>query len=146
MIDFTKYDIRNIYEIADIERAIKGKRYKAGSTLIELSATKGNIEYLEKEGEIDTRYAVITPRIECFPRYIYISIQETLPEFIAKYLTGINLQESSLKHLAIKVHSLETQSFIVQSVQAIDGAIAGTKKEIEKIKDIKSNMLESLFV
>ena len=146
MIDFKKYDILNIYDIADVERAVKGKRYKAGSTLIALSATKGDVEYLDNESEVDTRYAVVTPKIECFPYYIYISIQEAFPKYISKYLTGINLQYDNLKYLNITVHDLETQSYIAKYFKMIDMSTTRTEKEIETIKDIKKNMLSSLIV
>ena len=53
---------KKITEVAEVERAVKGKVYPAGCTLIALSATKPEPEYAPDSGEIETRYAGISVR------------------------------------------------------------------------------------
>lgn len=62
-LNFSKHSVVNIYDIADIERAVKGKIYSAGCTLIPLSAaTSTPNKYMEEPGAVETRYAVAIPK------------------------------------------------------------------------------------
>ena len=44
-MDFHDYKIVKLTDIANIERAVKGKIYPEGSIKIQLSATKGAVEF-----------------------------------------------------------------------------------------------------
>ena len=48
---------KKITEVAEVERAVKGKVYPAGCTLIALSATKPEPEYAPDSGEICRNHA-----------------------------------------------------------------------------------------
>ena len=135
---------KKIAEVAEVERAIKGKIYQAGCTLIALSATKPEPEYAPDSGEIDTRYAVIMPkRIE--PEYLFEAVKWALPEFLYKHRTGINLQFSELKHLKVTVVSRENQQIWVSAIKKLNDQINETEQEIEVLKDMKKFYLDGMF-
>lgn len=54
----------NIYDLCNVERAVAGKEYKAGSCYIKLSAVDESVGQIKNKGKIDSRYAVFEPRIE----------------------------------------------------------------------------------
>lgn len=135
---------KKITEIAEVERAVKGKIYPAGCTLIALSATKPEPEYKPAGGEIDTRYAVIIPeKIE--PEYLFEAVKWALPEFLYKHRTGINLQFSELKHLKVTVVSKENQLVWVSAIKRLNDQINETEQEIEVLKDMKKFYLDGMF-
>lgn len=135
---------KKITEIAEVERAVKGKIYPAGCTLIALSATKPEPEYKPAGGEIDTRYAVIIPeKIE--PEYLFEAVKWALPEFLYKHRTGINLQFSELKHLKVTVVSKENQLVWVSAIKKLNDQINETEQEIEVLKDMKKFYLDGMF-
>lgn len=147
MIDYQNYKDVGIYEISSVERAIKGKTYPAGSTLIPLSAIRIgiNAEYLKKDSEVETRYAVITPKDSYDAEFIFQMVQMQLSEFLAKYMTGINLKFGELKHLHIRMFNQETRNFITKELDMVDHAIEYENKEIEKLKDEKKFYLANMF-
>ena len=138
--------VKKLTEVAQIERAKKGKTYPAGCTLIALSATKGDVEYLEEAGEVETRYAVIIPDTKIVTeRYLYSAICFFFPEFLHRHRTGINLQFDELKYLQVAVHSLADQKEFVKELEQIDQRIKQEEEIITKTQDLKKSMLGRLF-
>lgn len=138
--------VKKLTEVAQIERAKKGKKYPAGCTLIALSATKGDVEYLEEAGEVETRYAVIIPDTSIVTeKYLYCAICFFFPEFLHRHRTGINLQFEELKYLQVAVHSLADQKEFVNELQQIDRRIKQEEEIITKTQDLKKSMLGRLF-
>ena len=134
-------------QVATIERAKKGKRYPGRETLIELSGTRGAARFHSSEGEVSTRYAVITSKKEILPEYLFLVIERGLPKFIHKYLTTINLQIDTLNDFEIEYHeSVEEQRKIVEMQRKVQDAIEAEEREIEKLKAIKSFYMKNLFV
>ena len=135
-----------ISDIAQVERAKNGKIYPAGCTLVALSATKGEVEYLEEGGKVETRYAVIIPDEQVvLGRYLHCALCYIFPEFLHKHRTGINLQFDELRFLKVAVHSLEDQRKFVEELEQIDRRIKQEDEIITKTKDLKQSMLERLF-
>lgn len=145
-MNFNQYKTMPIAEIGELERAKKGKIYRAGSTLIQLSATQGQLEYLKQCGAVETKYAVLTPDSRYNARYIYTSIQRAMPKFLHKQKTGINIQFDALKKMKIAVHDRETQDYIAMQDTTIDDAIEKEQMAIHLAKDIKKYFLEGMFV
>ena len=136
----------NIFDVADIERALQGKIYPAGSTLIALSATRGQVEYMPEAGYVETRYAVVVPKVVCVPYYLFIVIQEAFPEYLSKYMTGINLQFDNLKYLEVEWHQdIEAQAYISEMMRQADDAVDKVQQEIERLEDMKKFFLDRLF-
>lgn len=146
---YSDYKIIHLTEVADIERAVNGKVYPVGCTLIPLSAAgRGLIAYLDKPSTVANRYAVVIPRDGVLPRYLYTAILKAEEQFFYTYLTGINLQlPILLRYYTIAWHSDKaTQMEIVRNVDMIDAAIRNEESEIEAIKKMKQNFLSRMFV
>lgn len=137
---------KKLSEVAQIERAKKGKEYPAGCSLIALSATKGDVEYLSEEGEVDTRYAVIIPDTQIvISQYLYYAICYAFPEFLHRHRTGINLQLDEVQFLKVTVHSLVKQQEFVDVIEQVDRRIEQEHSIVTKTKDLKRSMLGELF-
>lgn len=135
-----------ISNVAQVERAKSGKIYPAGCTLIALSATKGEVEYLEKDGEVETRYAVLIPdREKVLGKFLHISVCQYFQEFLYKHRTGINLQFGELEQLKIGIYDMEQQRQIVQDIGEIMLRIEQEEKAIEQAKEWKRAMLGRMF-
>ena len=138
---------QNIYQLADIERASAGKTYPAGCSTIELSAYQGAAGYLTEPSEVSNRYAVIIPKVDISHRYLHTILEEALPEFLAKYQTGINLQEGTLKYLNLEIHtSRDTQEWLSDRLEALSEAEDKIQREINGLKELKTFFLEKLFI
>lgn len=145
MNDFNKFKIVGINDIGVVERAKHDKIYKQGCTLIALSATKGEVEYLNEERKIDTRYAVVIPNEENNSKYIYLSILQAFPEFIYEWKTGINLQFDKLQYLRFHLHDRVTQDEIVDKLDTVNRKEKDTRQKIRLWKELKKSFLEELF-
>lgn len=133
-------------DIAHIERAKKGKIYPAGIILIQLSASRGQCLLQMEDGEVDARYAVVQPTIDCVPYYLWNVIQMEMPEFCAQWQTGINLQFENLKFLSIPLHSFEEQKKIADKLTKYDAWIQAEQKQLDLWKGVKKNMLDKMFI
>lgn len=137
-------------DVAIIERAKTGKIYPRGCSLIPLSAWQiESISFLEQPTEVSGRYAVIIPNItKVLPRYLFMCIQESAPEFEARYVTGINLQHDILvEHFTIRVHEdFECIEAIENRLEAIDLMQAQEARVVKCLQGLKAGMLEKMFV
>ena len=106
-----------LVNIATVERAIKGKIYKMGSVFFPLSAIGDYsiVSMLTVDGEVETRYAVAFPTVECIPIYFHIAIERSFPLFASKYATTINIQKETLKEFRLLWHfDLKEQAKVVE--------------------------------
>lgn len=137
-------------DVATIERAKTGKVYPRGCSLIPLSAWQiERISFLEQATEVSGRYAVIIPNLtKVLPRYLFMCIQESAPEFEAKYVTGINLQHDILvKYFTIRLHEdFECIKAFEEQFGAIDRLYDREVEIVNGFKAIKDAMLEKMFV
>ena len=69
-----------------------------------------------------------------------------MPEFLAKYKSGINLKYEAVKFLKINVPTMEQQKQIIEVLMTIEKAERAEQKEIETLKGFKEGMLEKMFV
>lgn len=127
----------NLLDIATIERSKKNKTYKKGSILIQLSATKGQMIYLDDDTKVDSKYGVFeTDKDKVEPRYLYYVLKMSMPDFLTRYQTGLNVKPEIFDSFKIKVHSsLEVQKIIVKILDSFNVELE--EKEIEKYKKIK---------
>lgn len=138
----------NITQICDIERAKSGKIYPAGCSYIQLSAINSEkcLKYQNNCGEIDTRYAVFIPKIECNPYYVFMALEQAIPEFLHTYQTTINLQFDTLKEIDIQMTDIENQNKFVEIQTQINAEIEQEKEIIQGYKRIKQYFLNAMFV
>lgn len=148
MINFNQYKIMQLAEVATIERAIKGKQYPAGCTLIPLSAAdRSLVQYHDRAGEIASRYAVVIPGPMVLPYYLHLSILNSAAHFFFTYQTTINLKFDLLeKYYTVAVHDLETQRAVIAHLQVIDADLHSTKKAVKWWKNLKETFLDEMFV
>lgn len=146
MIDIKNYKRLKLEDVATYERAKEDKIYKNGSTLIQLSATSGEVEYLEKDGEVDRKYAVVIPNKEINPKYFNIVVKRNIEHFRSKYQAGMNIQIDDIKHIDIQLHNRETQDMIASHLETLEQEEENIRKEINLFKTTKSRFTRDLFV
>lgn len=133
-------------EVATFERS-SGKIYPAGSTTLQISATKGQTHFLDTDQNVEQKFAVIIPKEGIEPKYLFYSIEQAIPEFLAKYQTGLNLQVSELNHLQLIIDSNTShQKEQVEQMELLEKSIRLTESELEQLKDFKQTCLVDLFV
>lgn len=147
---WSKWGGVKLADVAIIERAKTCKIYPRGCSLIPLSAWQiESISFLEQPTEVSGRYAVIIPNItKVLPRYLFMCIQESAPEFEARYVTGINLQHDILvEHFTIRLHEdFECIEAIENRLEAIDLMQAQEARVVKCLQGLKAGMLEKMFV
>lgn len=137
----------NINDICNVERAVSEKKYKSGTCYIKLSAVDEFVGQIDKDGKIDSRFAVFEPKKEMDNAYLYIAINRAFPEFLRRNRTTINLQFDTLKNFVIDWHeSKEKQSYVVEQITLIDDAIQMLEEQIECEKSMKKWYLSKMMV
>ncbi len=146
-LNFSKHSVVNIYDIADIERAVKGKNYPAGCTLIPLSAaTSTPNKYMEEPGAVETRYAVAIPKGGVNSKYLFIAIERAYERFKYRYMTTINMQFGQLKHLELDYHEDgEVQDEIVRMVQEAERLEMKEQAIVEHLQAQKKYFMGTMF-
>ena len=135
----------NITELAKIERS-SGKTYPAGCTLIQISATRGQVLYHVEEAEIPSHYAVFLPNDKVLPKYLYHMISFQAGRFIYTVQTGLNIQIDSLNEMKLKIHTnLGKQAEIVRYLDVIEKMEAKEETTIELLKQAKQTNLSEMF-
>lgn len=145
MIDFNTYEEVKLEDVAEYARAKKGKVYPAGTSTIQVSATRGQVGYLNKSGEIYTKNVAIIPQAGINPRYFNIVMQKNIAEFILKYAAGINIQEKEVGNFPIQLHNKETQDAIVKLFDHAEEQERIVQTELDNLKALKSTLLDSMM-
>lgn len=144
--------MRSVTEIATVERAVAKKIYPAGTTLIRMSAVRGYMEdavlkYVEKPGEIDSKYCCIVPDETIIrPRILFELIGTMLDEYMHTYVSGMNIQAKDFRFLEIPVLPMAEQIELEKQLNRLDEEEKQTQKLITALKDFKAIMLDHMFV
>lgn len=141
-------EYKDIYllDIADMERVEKNKIYNKGNIIIQISATKGQIFYLEENQKVENKYIILKPK-RINNKYLYYILQNELPNFLKKYQTDLNIQPESFKFLKLKIHTdLATQKHIAQILTTLDEEIKENEQLLNKYQNFKKYHLEKMFV
>lgn len=111
-----------ITEVADIlGRPKKNQMYPEGCICLQVSASKGELLYLDTSQQVDAKYVVIKPR-NVIPFYLYLMIEKAMPEFLYKYRQGLNISAHDIKHMEVVCHTdVETQALIAMIFTSING-------------------------
>lgn len=97
-----KRERRPIFDLANFERVKKGKVYDVGTVYIQLSATDGKVRYLCETKELETKYGVFVPKSKNLcTRYLFYMLDFEMPEFLAKYQCGMNINPDIFKYLHV---------------------------------------------
>ena len=145
-MNFNGYKRVRLTDIAAVERVKKGIVYKANTIFIQVSASKGQTIIIDNDMEMGTQYVSVIPKIDINAKYLKISIDNEMEQFLQKYQTGLNIQVDTFKHIYIYIHDKETQEYIVNSLMAINQEIEQEEKEIQLYKSMKYYYLRNMFV
>lgn len=138
--------LAKITELANIERS-SGRVYPAGCTLIQISATRGQVLYHAEEAEIPSHYAVFLPNDMVLPKYLYHAISCQAGHFIYTVQTGLNIQMDTLNEMKLKIYTdLEKQAEIVKYLDVIEKMEAKEEATIDLLKQAKQTNLSKMFV
>ena len=137
-----------LLDVAEVEQVKAGKTYPAGSILIQVSATKGQMRFLSEPREVEAKYAVIEPKGDAVsPDYLFWALGIAMPPFLARYQTTMNIQMGVFKHLCLEIHNeRETQDEIVSLFSMVDKRINDEEETISRLKDFKKWHLDTMFV
>lgn len=146
MIDFNTYEEVKLEDVAEYARAKKGWIYPAGTSTIQISATRGQIGYLDKPSEVHTKDVAIIPQAGINPRYFNIIMNKNIDEFMTKYATGINIKENEVGKFPIQLHNKETQDAVAKMFSYVEEQEQIAQTEISNLKNLKSNLMDNMFV
>ena len=137
--------MKKLKEIAQIERAKKGNIYPAGTIAIQISATKGQVIYHDKETEIESHYVAIISN-EVNKKYLYIMLKNGIEQFLLKYQNGLNLIAEDIGLFEIEILDETKQKIISDIYFSLEQEVENTKKEIENLKQMKKRFSKDMFI
>lgn len=146
MIEFNTYEEVKLEDVAEYARAKRGKVYPAGTSTIQISATRGQIGYLIEPKGIETKYVAIVPQAGINPKYFNIVMQKNVEEFIYKYGSGLNIQEKDVGKFPIQLHNKETQDAIAKMFGYAEDQEQIAQAEIDNLKSLKQTLLNKMMV
>lgn len=135
-------------DLGKIDRAKKGKVYKAGTVFIGMSATRGgDVHYLDEDGEIESKYATVEFNGKYNSKYIYYAILSEHNRWINRYIQHINVVISDLKAMEINIITdINKQNEIVNKLDLLDSWIENEERLIYMWKNIKKSSLEKMLI
>lgn len=138
----------NLLDLVDIERSKKNKLYPADSILIQLSATRGQMQYMNKSGPADAKYGVMMLKNKDInPRYLYFILNMNMGSFLSVYQTGLNIVPEVFKFMNLEIHTdRQIQDKIADMFDDLENIEVNYQKEIAKWKDIKQFHLDNMFI
>lgn len=145
--DLSLWENRKLTDIVDIEMAKKGKLYPAGSIKIQMSATRGQMFYLETEQEVESHYGVMTVKVDdVIPLYLFNILEGQVEDFLKKYQTGLNITTDIFDFWEVKIHKkVGTQMAILQQLHQIDIALVYEQNKLDAAEKLKDFHLNALF-
>ena len=145
-MNLQNYKKVKLLDLVQIERAKKDKIYNKGNIIIQVSASKGQIFYLDHDTTVESKYIVLKDNKVINTKYLYYVISDLLPEFLAKYQTGINIQPEVFKYMELVIHNdIETQNHIVNILDKLDERIKKEEELLLLCKDFKEYHLNKMF-
>lgn len=135
-----------LLDIASIERATN-KEYCSGVTIVQVSATRGQVEYVNEAKTIESKYVVLKPCDKFDSKYFYFAVKNSADEFFYKFQTGLNMKVEEFKHMELDVEDdINIQKEQVKNMEIIERAILLSEQELSEVKEFKNTMLSKLFV
>lgn len=146
--ELSNHNKMNLLDLVDIERSKKNKQYPRGSILVQLSATRGQMEYLEEKSLVEQKYGVMTVKDNCInSKYLYYMISINMENFLNVYQTGLNITTDAFRFMKLEIHTdKNVQEEIVKMFDKLEMIEKTYFEEIEKWKDIKTYHLDNMFI
>ena len=148
-MNLNDYKKVKLLDLVDIERAKKNKVYNKGNIIIQVSASKGQIFYLEEDTSVESQYIILNCKDNNITdtKYLYYVISSLLPKFLEKYQTGINIQPEVFNYMELVIHDdIKTQEHIAKIFDKIDEDIKKEEELLKKYQDFKKYHLGKMFV
>ena len=143
---FMVYKKVKLLDIASIERATN-KDYPKGVTIVQVSATRGRIEYVNETKTIESMYVVLKPCDKFDTKYFYYAVKNSASEFFYKFQTGLNMKVENFKHMELDIEDdINIQRKQVESMEIIERSRLLSEQELREVKEFKNTMLSELFV
>jgi type I restriction enzyme S subunit len=130
------------------------KRVHMGDVL--MSTVRPNLQgfaYFDKTGDdfiASTGFAVITARASSVGKFLYQSIlSDDISQQIMGLVAGSNypaISSSNVKNLEILTPPLPEQQKIATILSSVDDVIEKTRAQIDKLKDLKTGMMQELLI
>lgn len=132
-------------DLASWERAKAGKVYPAGCTLLQISATRGQLVYLGQERTVDSRYAVIQPKaVSGF--YLFCLLESQMPDFLRTHQTGLNIQPAVLNEMEVTHYPDPAVQKEIEMILAFKNSqIESEEAQIKKLTELKRYLLGNCF-
>jgi restriction endonuclease S subunit len=146
MIDFHTYERVKLEDVAEYGRAKAGHVYPAGTSTLQISATKGQIGFLNVASQVESKLAVIIPQSGIDPRYFNYVMQKNVDLFMSRYKADINIQESDIGNFPIEVHNSDTQAAVVTIMWELDAKTDEAQHELDVMRDFKQTMLDKMMI
>lgn len=146
-MELGRYSRKRIKEICTWERAQQDRIYQAGCFAIQVSATSGQMMYIGSCQKVESKYCVFTVTDNQYdPEYVYLMVQQALPEFLHKNQTGMNIQTDAFGRLELILHDDRmTQMYVVEVMRLLDERQEEEAKTVRVLKDFKKYHLAKMF-
>lgn len=146
MIDFHTFENVMLEDVAEYGRAKAHHIYPAGTSTLQISATRGQIGFLFEDSEIAAKYVAIIPSAGINPKYFNIVLHKNIDEFMHKYATGINIKESDVGKFPIQLHNIETQNAIVKMFDFVEMQENQVQEDINNLTNLKQTLLNQMMI
>ena len=135
-----------LLDIASIERA-SNKEYCPGVTVVQVSATSGQVEYVDEARMIESKYVVLKPCDKFDTKYFYYAVKNSASEFFYKFQTGLNMKVEEFKHMELDIEDdINIQRKQVESMEITERSRLLSEQELREVKEFKNTMLSELFL
>ena len=138
------YSVKKLSEVATISSVRKGDVYPKGSTLIQISASNGEVCYLESDSSVDSKYAVIQS-LGLNDKYLNVILNKNISKFIHNYKQGLNISKHDLQYLPIEIVSDDLIEKLTNVIWLVNQQMDNIQSEIELLKELKKGFLQKMF-
>lgn len=94
-------DHLQLKDIAAVERAKAKKVYPAGTIVIQMSATRGQIGLLKSSGRVGTQYACIQTSFT--PGFVFYMLKVRAPRWFHRVQDGLNLKLKDIENIPVAI-------------------------------------------
>jgi len=98
----TSPDRLTLKDIATVERAKSKKVYPAGTIVIQMSATRGQIGLLKSSGEVGIQYACILTTLDS--GFIFNMLKVKTPHWFHRVQEGLNLKLEDIESIPVSIN------------------------------------------
>ena len=138
------YLVKKLSEVATISRVRKGGVYPKGCTLIQVSATSGEVCCLEQDSSVDSKYVVIQS-LGLNDKYLNVILNKNISKFIHNYKQGLNISKTDLQYLPIEILSDDLIKKLTNVIWLVNQLMDNIQSEIELLKELKKGFLQKMF-